>query len=163
MHFAVYLLATTALINVGLGSFVYFRNPKLFTSRSFLLITFSVALWCAGLIGFYSFEDSDQVTLSVQVFYIAALLMNASLLVFTGAFFKTKQKILYYYVPALSWLLMSMAIILTPDSLFEVMQTGDSFDVELQGVMYGVYTFFVIGYYVLTLWTFFKHRSDGSA
>ena len=161
MHFAVPLLIFTAIINLALGSFVLLRNPRILLSRSFASLSLSVAAWSLGVVGYYVFTSIELITLSVKWFYITALLMNASLLVFTGAFLKLKNKKLYLYFPMLSWALMTILIVVFDSFLFKITGTQAGSNVVLKPLTYGLYTVLVIGYYLVTLHALISHRKSG--
>ncbi len=163
MHFSVPLLVFTIIINLILGGFVLARNHKLLLSKSFASLSVAVAGWSVGMIGYYSFSNPELISLSVSWFYICALLMNASLLVFTGCFLNLKNRIVYFYFPVISWIVTTVFIVFFDNFLFEVTSTNVGENVELKPLSYAYYTVLVLGYYLITISALIRNRKKGDA
>jgi len=162
MHFSVPLLALTAFFNISLGLLVFSRSPSKLTSQAFGAMAVSISLWSLGLIGYYSLGSEQSIAFAVNSFYIFALFMNASLLVFTGAFLEQKNRVVYLYFPIVTSLMMAFGIVFV-DQLLVVVGGLQEFgaDIMLKPVAYAFYTALVIGYYLITVGTFIKHRNQG--
>ncbi|MDO8602563.1 MAG: ATP-binding protein [Candidatus Omnitrophota bacterium] len=61
------------IINILLGLFVYFKNPKKWVNLSFVLMTFSVALWNAGDVLIAFSKDSSIAIIWSRISYVGAV------------------------------------------------------------------------------------------
>ncbi len=160
MHFAIPFLVFTALLNLGLGLFVYLSNPKELSSRAFAVLTASISSWCVGIIIFYSVGTVDVQASAVKSYYISAMTMNASLLVFVGAFLGLPKGVLYVYFPVFSWLAFLVPLIFTEDFLFTIGKPlGHGSTVNLKSHSYLLYTFLILSYYVVALFLLYTNRN----
>jgi signal transduction histidine kinase len=160
-----YTLAFVAIANFLLGVIVYLRNPRLYSSISFLLMTVSVLVWCFGLIMFYASGDSGDVLFSSRVYYIGALWMNTFLLLFTIYFCHIQALRKLRILPLMMSIIMSIYIALSDNFFIQdiVFTSNGSANISTRDPQYLAYVTLVIGYYAINLIVFlatFK-RSQG--
>lgn len=92
-------LFLVVLISVFLGLFTYKNNPKSATSRSFTLLTFSLAFWAIVMYLSNRPFPPDQVLWLIRLSMFAAITMSTSILLFSltvpRTIFPYTKKILY--------------------------------------------------------------------
>src|SRR5690606_13585174 len=133
MTIATAALFVVAIPNVLIGLTVLLRNVKNATNISFMSFVAFVALWAIGLAAFTSTDSEAAALYWSKLYYIAAIGIGVSLLLFCRNYLSYHQlsltRTILYILPAF---ILSILIAVVPEFLTStVMQDGSSREVLL--------------------------------
>jgi PAS domain S-box-containing protein len=81
------LLVCTAVVNLGMGAYVFSRSPKAQLNRAFALLSLSTALWSAALaVGYHTDTNPSSTTFVIRCAFGAGSLVAMAFLLFIQRF-----------------------------------------------------------------------------
>jgi two-component system, NtrC family, sensor kinase len=108
------ILFLTFLINTGLGLFVFFKKlPQRRISISFVILSWSLALWNISVLMIYLFQDPSWKLFWVRMSFVATSITPFSFLVFSLFFPREKwiisnKKLLLLSIPSFIFIFLSL-------------------------------------------------------
>ena len=97
------LIDTATLINLSLGVFVYYKRSKKPSAVWFGLLAFTLAVWCASILGGRMVQSPKQAIIWVKLIYATGLLIPTIFFYFANIFpridYKSKLIKLITFVP----------------------------------------------------------------
>ncbi len=80
------LIATATLINLSLGVLVYYKRSKKPSAVWFALLAFTLAVWCASILGGRIVQSPKQAIIWVKLIYATGLLIPTLFFYFANIF-----------------------------------------------------------------------------
>ena len=161
-NFFEYSLIVVAILNFILALYTILTGYKNRYIVYFSLFTFGMSLWSIGLSFFISSNSTHTAKISAQIFYIAPILISISIYLFSKAFPDNKSiNMVNVLIPLILGLLISLVIILIPESLFlSISLKKYSNEILLNKPIYLIYSLFFIIYFCWGAVTLNKKRLD---
>jgi signal transduction histidine kinase len=146
---------TLALVNLGLGVFVYARSFRRRINIFYSLVAASVSLWCFAVVVYRMTPDLATALLWCRILYLAPVFIVTSFLFFTlvfpsGSFSLNHFQKTLVLLPAA---LVSVLVMLPGVTIKHIFIPVDEEKVIVFGPGYALYFFFIITYFG---WSFFK-------
>jgi two-component system, NtrC family, sensor kinase len=93
----------TAIIGVGLGIFVYFKNTKSVVNRTWLALSISVSVWCFGIFCMHNSTDRAHALFWIHFLYVGALFIPPFFLHFVFSISDKKYSFRYKWALFLTY------------------------------------------------------------
>lgn len=150
MNVIIVLTIVAGLFSAILGTIVFVTSKRSKQSLwPFVLFAYSVAAWSVGIGIFESTNSLSLATLAIPMFYVAALFIAYSMLMFGVVFTKTHLSRPLYFIPIIPWLALVVVIIMPGYFIFDIDTIRHSF--RLSTPLYITYTTVFLAYVVIGL------------
>lgn len=155
LSFSLFLVA---FANISLGFLVFIRNTNNRVNRRFGYLAGSVALWALGLGMFLLVDDETHALFWSKIFYVAALLIALTLLLFVK---QSARDVVTSKIPDVVYVLpiaiLSVVTLFLPEFLTtEIAYQTWGKEVLLSSPEYALYSVIFVSYYVIALRILYK-------
>ena len=158
------LIIIVSLLNLLLGLFVFFRNPKSLINRSFLFIIISILLWSFGMI-MYRFSDFESVVFWCKILYLNATFTASTFLLFCSLYPENKinyKKIYLFYGLLINLFIIYLTFFTNKIILGVDYRIGNE-NVIIWGKLYFIYIIYILFFFFFGYLLLFKKIIQSSS
>ncbi len=156
-------LALATILNLTLGLFVFFRNPKDLIYKIFLALAVSLAIWCASIFfDLYFYNIPDLLNFFDRLPFISGLLIALFFYLFAFLYPYKSSSIFKSAILIYSGVILVFTYIIF-SSLFFIENT-QNFNLPLRApnpATYIIYSVVLVTPFILGLWQLYRKMRDG--
>ena len=165
LDFPTIFLFITALANVGLAFYVYWRNPRDAVNTSFTLLVLFLTFWALSIIQFRLVDVSGTALYFMKLSYVSAIMLAASFYYFSIVFPENIRPTVWHRNVTITLAAVMSCLLLLPQFLTK----GIIYYSGGKGVLLGttdyilfatVFILFFVGGHVRLWWKFFHSRAS---
>ena len=165
LDFPTIFLFITALANVGLAFYVYWRNPRDAVNTSFTLLVLFLTFWALSIIQFRLVDVSGAALYFMKLSYVSAIMLAASFYYFSIVFPENIRPTVWHRNVTITLAAVMSCLLLLPQFLTK----GIIYYSGGKGVLLGttdyilfatVFILFFVGGHVRLWWKFFHSRAS---